>query len=383
MESVTAPSNPAMGSPLVPEPPLRIFIRMAGLAAVIGNVIPEAKLGQPGHHPGALVLLIVVVVSWLGWLKARDMGHAPLTALSLLVLAVAGGALTPLAPIAIAVGAVVGAGTAGAFSLPVALALGAAGPAASLVSGALTGRSLLISAAFGAAELGGMVIGVSRRQTQFRVEQQALVDLERERAELEHERAELLGERNRLAREIHDVLAHTLGAVSVQIEALDSMIGREDDVALHARLQGTRGLVVQGLDEARRAVAALRDDAPPLPQQLEELCAGGEAALKIDGEPRSLTAPVSLALFRIAQEALTNAGKHAPGAAVTVALRFGAGAVELDVRNGAPTGAPAAAANHGGGYGLQGMRERVLLLGGTLNAEPAGQGWLVEAALPA
>ena len=227
-----------------------------------------------------------------------------------------------------------------------------------------------------------MVIGVSRRQSQLQVEQRAMMDLERERAQLEHERAELLGERNRLAREIHDVLAHTLGAVSVQIEALDAVVGHEDDSALHARLRATRGLVVQGLDEARRAVAALRDDAPPLPQQLKELCAGGDAVLDVGGEPRPLTAPVSLALFRIAQEALTNAGKHAPGAAVAITLRFRAGTVALCVRNGAPTAAPAIAAGYGGGYGLQGMRERVLLLGGTLSAEPDQGGWVVEASLP-
>jgi signal transduction histidine kinase len=235
------------------------------MAAVIGTVAPEAKLGHPGAHIGALVLVCLVVVSWVAWLKARDGDHQVGVVLSLVVLAVVGGSLTPLAPAAISVGAVIGVGVGTAFSLPTAVAIAAAGPAASLVSGAVTGRSLLIAAAFAGTELGGMVIGVSRRQAQLQVEQRAQVDLERERAQLEYERAELLGERNRLAREIHDVLAHTLSAVAVQVEAIDAVVGHEDDQALHARLQSTRGLVIQGLDEARRAVAALRDDARRCP----------------------------------------------------------------------------------------------------------------------
>ena len=367
---------------MVPELPIRIFIRVAGIGLVLGTVAPEAKLGHPGAHLASLILLALLIVAWVLWLIARDRGSDTGVLVSLLVLAVAGGALTPFAPAAIAVGAVMGVGSASAFSLPATLALGTFGPAASLVSGAISGRSLLIAAAIGGAELGGMVIGVSRRQGQLRIEQQVQVDLQRERAQLEYERAELLGERNRLAREIHDVLAHTLSAVSVQVEAIDAVVGHEDDLALHARLQATRGLVVQGLDEARRAVAALRDDAPPLPQQLQELCAGGEATLEVAGEPRPLTPPVSLALFRIAQEGLTNAGRHAPGAAVAVTLHFGPGAVELAVCNGPPTGPPGPTATLGGGYGLAGMRERVLLLGGTLRAEPLDAGWIVAGSLP-
>jgi signal transduction histidine kinase len=92
---------------------------------------------------------------------------------------------------------------------------------------------------------------------------------------------------------------------------------------------------------------------------------------------------VSLALYRIAQESLTNAAKHAPGATGTVELAFIPGAIRLTVTNGPSTDGPSGLATDGGGYGLQGMRERVLLLGGELEAGPTAHGWLVRAKLPA
>src|SRR5581483_3094230 len=215
-------------------------------------------------------------------------------ALALLVLGAAGGALAPTAPAAIAFAAVVGVGASMEFTLPVALALAAVEPVAHLVSASIHGAGYLPVTGSTAAALGGLVIGISRVQAIAAGEQRALV-------EVEHARAELLSERNRLAREIHDVLAHTLGAVSVQIEALDAVLDGEDHEQLHGRLQATRGLVVQGLDEARRAVSALRDDAPPLAAQLQDLCAVADAELLTDGEVHPLTPPASLALFRIAQ----------------------------------------------------------------------------------
>jgi signal transduction histidine kinase len=211
----------------------------------------------------------------------------------------------------------------------------------------------------------------------------AQVAVERELASVEHDRAELLAERNRLAREIHDVLAHTLGAVSVQLEALNSGIGTEDSELLHEGLRQTRRLVTEGLGEARRAVTVLRDDAAPLPEQLKHLCADRGAGLKVTGADRALTPHVILALYRIAQEALTNAIKYAPGAPVSVELAFTPGAVRIVIVNAEAAGPPRADSGSSGGYGLQGMRERVLLLGGVLDAGPSAPGWRVEAKLPA
>ncbi len=351
-------------------------IRVAGLVAMVAAVTPEIHLNRPGGNVLGIVLLLVAVAAWVGWMLLRNHGNIPGVAVSLLVLGAAGGAMAPTATTAIAFAAVVGVGASMAFTLPLAVCVVAVDPVAHLISAAAHGTGFLPVLGSAAAALGGLIIGVSRVQTVATAEQRALV-------EVEHARAELLSERNRLAREIHDVLAHTLGAVSVQIEALDAVLDREDHEQLHSRLQATRGLVVQGLDEARRAVAALRDDAPPLAAQLEELVAGTGTKLVTEGDLRPLTPPTSLALFRIAQEALTNAAKHAPGAPVSMALRFTPGAVALEVVNGHPTSDPSPLAAHGGGYGLQGMRERVLMLGGTLEAEPDDGGWRVTATLPA
>ena len=365
------------------DPPLRTALRIAGLVALVATVAPQSHLGVSGTHLQRLVLMVVVVAAWIGWLVARAADRKLETGIALVCLGAAGGALAPVAPTAIAFAAVAGVGAAMAFDLPVAVMFASAGPVAHLIAAAAYGHSFTPVAGSAAAALGGLVIGTSRRQVHAQAEQRAQVAVERERTSVEHDRAELLAERNRLAREIHDVLAHTLGAVSVQLEALNSGIGTEDDEQLQEGLRQTRRLVTEGLGEARRAVTALRDDAAPLPEQLKELCAESRAELSVTGAHRALTPHVVLALYRIAQEALTNATKYAPGAPASVHLAFTPGAVRLVIANGEAAGPPRADAGHSGGYGLQGMRERVLLLGGVLEAGPSGRGWRVEAKLPA
>lgn len=374
-------SNPDDTRLILGDPPLRNGLRIAGLVALVATVTPESHLGLSGTHLLRLVLLIVAVAGWIVWLLSRAAGRNDVSGVALVFAGVAGGALAPIAPAAIAFSAVAGVGASMVFDLPLALTVAAAGPAAHLIAAAAYGRSFTPVAGSAAAALAGVVIGTSRRQVQTQAEQRAQVAMERELASVEHDRAELLAERNRLAREIHDVLAHTLGAVSVQLEALNTGIGTEDGEQLHEGLRQTRRLVTEGLSEARRAVTALRDDAEPLPEQLKDLCAQNGAELNVTGGVRPLTPHAVLALYRIAQEALTNAAKHAPGAPVSVELAFSPGAVRIVVVNGEAVGPPRADA--GGGYGLQGMRERVLLLGGVLEAGPSAPGWRVEAKLPA
>ena len=126
-----------------------------------------------------------------------------------------------------------------------------------------------------AAVLGGAVVGITRRQAVERTEQLARMEVEVARTEAERARAEFLSERNHLAREIHDVLAHTLAALSLQLEAFSTVVEAEPGTspAVREQLQRTRMLVHEGLDEARERSGALRDEPAPLGEQLTGLCA--------------------------------------------------------------------------------------------------------------
>jgi signal transduction histidine kinase len=203
-----------------------------------------------------------------------------------------------------------------------------------------------------------------------------------------------LDERARIARELHDVLAHSLGALAVQLDVAQALLVDGGDLErVQDRLQRARGLAVDGLSEARRAVAALRGDIPSLPQLLDGLLQqfrseGGVAApLEICGTERFLAADAALAALRTAQEALTNARKHAPGATIRVALTYTEAATVLSISD---TPAPIPVGSRttdlsatGAGYGLPGLRERAEAIGGTLHAGPDGDGWTIRLSLPA
>ena len=192
-----------------------------------------------------------------------------------------------------------------------------------------------------------------------------------------------LAERARIAREIHDVLAHSLSAQLVHLEAARLLIERDADrQQILDRVVAARGMARDGLAETRQALSALRGELTPLEDFLAHLVdtTGTDAEVTITGERRALPAEVSQAVRRVAQEALTNARKHAPGAGVRVRLDYGAREVMLDVRDsGGPPGELTAT---GGGYGLLGMRERAELLGGSLRADPGEEGFVVTLKVP-
>jgi signal transduction histidine kinase len=191
-----------------------------------------------------------------------------------------------------------------------------------------------------------------------------------------------LAERTRIAREIHDVLAHSLSAQLVHLEAARLLIERgADREQILERVVAARGMARDGLTETRQALSALRGDMTPLEDFLGELVSATDGAgVTVTGERRPLPAEASQAVRRVAQEALTNVRKHACGAKLHIRLHYDEHEVMLDVRDsggerGELTGA-------GAGYGLLGMRERAELLGGSLEAGPGEEGFVVTLKVP-
>lgn len=226
-----------------------------------------------------------------------------------------------------------------------------------------------------------VAFGLNRRQAEIQARQTEQLLEQTRLAQREHARAAALDERGRLARELHDVLAHSLGALSVQLELAEALLDEGNDLpgALD-RVKRSRRLAVQGLVEARNAVAALRaDEVPALPEALAALVEQhrkdhrAEVALTVD-DPPAPAPDVVVALLGAAREALTNAAKHAPGRPVDVRLDGRKGA-RLTIRNaGATVGEK--------GFGLAGMRERLALVSGKLEAGPDGDDWLLVAEVP-
>ncbi|WP_280700727.1 histidine kinase [Kitasatospora sp. GP82] len=194
-----------------------------------------------------------------------------------------------------------------------------------------------------------------------------------------------LAERARIAREIHDVLAHSLSAQLVHLEAARLMLdGGAEREQVRERVVAARRMAQDGLAETRQALSALRGEFTPVGEYLVELTGQEGATLTVQGTVRPLPAEAALAVRRTTQEALTNVRKHAFGSRATVRLAYLEGSVELEVRNTRPPrAAPQELAVSGSGYGLLGMRERAELLGGELLAGPEDGGWRVLLRVPA
>jgi signal transduction histidine kinase len=203
----------------------------------------------------------------------------------------------------------------------------------------------------------------------------------------------LLAERRRIARDVHDFVGHGLAAVMLQITSARHVLRRDPDAAEEA-LRSAEDVGRSSMQELRRTVALLRSDdetsdiAPPLPTAREVAAlvdharAGGLAVeLRIRGDLDRIGPSVGVAVYRIAQEALANAARHAPRARTVLGLELTNGHVSLVAET---TGSPAAAPADPDRprYGLLGMRERATALGGELTAGPTPDGWRVACRLP-
>lgn len=337
------------------------------------------------HRPGvasmteAVVGMTVAGLGLLVWLwvgQSHPLGTAALTAVG-----AGGGLASSVWPGGLIFVAMAAGGAAVALAPPRGLGLGALGPLAFLVASAARGTLPGRLAVVVIVALVGYMAGGTRRQAYERTRQATLVAMADERSAVAAREAALVAERNRLGRELHDVLAHTLGALSVQLSALDALVAAgADPSAVRAEVERSHRLVDEGLDEAHQAVRALRDNRRPLCEELADLCSRHRAAFAVTGSPAPVGAEASLALYRVAQEAMTNAAKHAPGSPVTVQATYDGDGVCLTVSN--PLGANAPRPPRAGGFGLVGMRERILLVGGRCEAGPEGGSWRVRAQVP-
>jgi signal transduction histidine kinase len=211
-------------------------------------------------------------------------------------------------------------------------------------------------------------------------------------ASLETERGTVLREeRARIARELHDVIAHSVSVIVIQAGAAEPLVEEDPDQAREA-LRSIRSTASDALGEMRRLLGILRttDDElvlnpQPSVAQLEPLLAqtrtaGLEVELRIEGTPRPLAPGLDLSAYRIVQEALTNTRKHGGASHADVALRYTPTALEVEIVD---DGTATVTAASNGGHGLVGMRERVALYDGTLTTRAReGGGYAVRAVLP-
>jgi signal transduction histidine kinase len=346
---------------------------------------------------------------------------------ALAVMAAAGGALAGLSPFspAVAVGCVVTSSAGVRLSSEASLAITAETVAAFLIAGVTTGAPAETLAGYPAAFIGLWAFGLTRRAYLLRAEQAEEALEQARRAHAAENQAAALAERARIAREIHDVLAHSLAAVSVNLQAAEGLLGSlpadsrgSEVVRAMECIERAVAFTRDGMTETRRAILALRDrsdasgaglgesaagsaaaptsDAPPagaavtplvteLRALTEKYRADGDAVIDFDvtGAARPVGPEAALTAYRTAQESLTNARKHAPGQPVTLGLTFTPGELEVQVVNALPADAAAGPlARAGAGYGLTGLRERAALAGGTLTTGPDGGRWRVCLRIP-
>jgi signal transduction histidine kinase len=387
--------GPATVTGLTDAPLVLDAVRILVLVVVLITV-PLAKPhpGQGAVGMAIAVALGVSTVSWVVWLLGRRRPRVGIAALA--VMGAAGGALAGLSPLstAIAVGCVVTSSAGVRLNPEASLAITAETVAAFLIAALLTGAPAETLLGYPLTFIGLWAFGLSRHAFLLRAEQAERMLAETNRAREAETQAAALAERARIAREIHDVLAHSLAAVSVNLQAAEGLLGTlpagRPELAKAIECIGRAGVFTrEGLADARRAILALRDDAAPLSDQLAALAgeyqADGDLAVDftVTGPPRTVAAEAALAAYRTAQEALTNARKHAPGQPVRLSLDFSAAEITVRVVNPLPVhpGGPLAAT--GAQYGLTGLRERAALGGGTLTAGRAGGEWQVALRIPA
>jgi signal transduction histidine kinase len=368
-------------------------IGFAALAAIVLSVLTVSpRPGLEGDGPLVALGLVLQVAGFFASLPQREMPPGRRVA-GLLVLATGTCLLTAVQPHS--------AGFAGIYFVVVIAGMRLPGALGAGIAGAAVAAEATVMA-FTADHPGGTIAGLLfsvvpwflvmrlvRQLVEGRLQAEALVD-ELRKSRAAHAESVAIAERGRVARDMHDVLAHSLSALALQLEGARLLArDRGADPEIVASVERAHRLAAGGLAEARQAIAALRGDELPGPERLPALAdafaedSGAACDLTVTGEPRELSSEARLALYRTAQEALTNVRRHSAADRVDMRLAYDANGTMLTVEDHAQ-GVPVALGNgDGGGYGLTGMRERAELLGGRLSAAPTDDGFRVELWLPA
>ncbi len=379
----------------------RRLLRPLGLAAILAVVVGTLN-GQPapgGHGERLLVSLALAVYVVSVVVAIRD-GFTRLTdrrqAAVIVVMALAGVAIAALQPRTATDLAAAAAVWMSVARLPARPGIGIAGVTTVVlgVTSALAGSSAgaVLAAMLLCALLG--LIAYFLKQAREGQDRTELLLAELQDAREDQTRAAAITERGRIAGELHDVLAHALSGAALQLQGARVLAERDGaGESLRDAIERAAALVKDGLTDARQAVGALRGEQLPGVAELEALVdgfrddLGAPVILAVQGEERTLTEEAGLALYRGAQEALTNIARYAPGARTEVRLCYEPRRVSLIVEDAVPVSAAPAPggslAGMGGGRGLDGMRERVERAGGKMHAGPTENGWRVHLEVPA
>jgi len=343
----------------------RLWLRAAmaaGLAFIIwGETAHPGIVGAHGIRLVTAIALAVAAAGWIGWAVVGPTSASPLTTVFVYWTGLAGSVLLYVHPATAVCWFTIfacfdaGANMRARVGVPLVAVC-----CAVLVAGYGAHRGDAL-ATFAATTFVVYVLGSNRRQAA---------------------RSAKLTERARLATELHDILGHSLTALSLQVQAASAALEETGDRDRALRHLGKAArLVRSGQEETMAAVRTLRDGAIGVHDLIGILIddSGLPADLTVNGRPRPLPATTGMAVYRVLQEALTNAGKHAPGSDAAVTLSYEPTSVTVTVAN--RTGGAAGAVS--GGQGLRAMRERIAGVGGVLATEVDGDTWRVEARVPA
>ncbi len=362
-----------------------------GIAVIIMSVITVDPIGVTGHGLWGSGLLTICAVCMLSrTVPDRWVGDRGRLAIALIG-AVAGGLLMAHDPSswasAFAIITCVHAGI--RFEAPVAAAVALTAGATAMASLAVHhGQGSSAPWWTGALPMIGVIFGALRRSrtTSLRAAHDLVEQTQRTAAS--EAKAQALAERARVARDIHDVLSHSLSGVNMQLSMADALFDAGRDEQARQAVHRARGMVVDGLGEARRAVQTLREESIELQPTLTAMLSGDHERIEITGIPTDLDTAVTQTIVRTAQEGLTNARRHAAGATMLISLSYSPELTVLEVVNArSDRTLSRAAGDAGSGLGLVGMRERAALIGGTVPAGPVtdGQytgGWRVRLEIP-